>query len=75
MLQKAAQEGSPPAGLEGCPARLAAEVGHIVAWMERAAVTGDDLCSMSAADIRDELPGISLAVRKWLRNEVAAGHR
>jgi len=71
LLQMAAQERRQPS----CPARLADEVGHIVAWMERAAVTGDDLCSMSAADIRDELPGISLAVRKWLRNEIAAGHR
>ena len=66
MLQMAAHE--------GCPVRLADEVGEIVAWMERAAVTGEDLCSMSAADFRDELPGVSLAVRKWLK-KVASGHR
>lgn len=36
-------------------------------WMQRACVTGDDLCGMSGGDIRDELPGVSMAMRKWLK--------
>jgi hypothetical protein len=61
------------AGQAGSPARLADEVEQLVAWMERASVTGEDLCSMSASDIRDELPGISMAVRKWLKQAIASG--
>ena len=52
----------------GTAGRVLDELPQLLEWMRRAAVTGEDLCGASAADLRDELPNVSLAVRKWLKN-------
>jgi hypothetical protein len=54
------------------PQRAAGDVERVLDWMRGAWVTGDDLCGMSGGDMREELPGVSMAVRKWLKQLVHA---